>query len=106
MPITHIPIPGWARARTPQEDLAWKLDLAVAELDLPERVVELLEENLQVLWVNDQLHHSKEDLLKIRGFSSETLESVYHALEGIGFYREGVAPRAFSSSTRPGHFRY
>jgi DNA-directed RNA polymerase subunit alpha len=38
------------------------------------------------------LHCTPEDLLSISNFGQKTLEEVYKALEGIGFYRKQRKP--------------
>ena len=39
------------------------------------------------------LHCTREDLLDIANFGEKTLDEVYKALEGIGFYRKDRRPK-------------
>ncbi len=71
---------------TQAEDLADKLDMSTAEIGLSVRTTNCLEER-GIFTVNDLLHSTPEDLLSISNFGEKTLEEVYKALEGIGFYR-------------------
>ncbi len=41
----------------------------------------------RIFTVHDLLHCTREDLLSISNFGEKTLEEVYKALEGVGFYR-------------------
>lgn len=76
-------------------DLAGKLEMSTAEIGLSVRTTNCLEER-GIFTVEDLLHCTPEDLLSISNFGEKTLEEVYKALEGIGFYRqagrESVAP--------------
>jgi DNA-directed RNA polymerase subunit alpha len=40
-----------------------------------------------IFTVNDLLNCTRDELLAISNFGEKTLEEVYKALEGIGFYR-------------------
>ncbi len=70
------------------EDLAEKLEMSTAEIGLSVRTTNCLEER-GIFTVNDLLNCTREDLLAISNFGEKTLEEVYKALEGIGFYRHG-----------------
>ncbi len=76
LPVTHN------KAR----DLADKLEMSTAEIGLSVRTTNCLEDR-GIFTVNDLLHCTREDLLSISNFGNKTLEEVYKALEGIGFYR-------------------
>jgi DNA-directed RNA polymerase subunit alpha len=73
---------------TRAKDLADKLEMSTAEIGLTVRTTNCLEER-GIFTVNDLLHCTRDDLLGISNFGEKTLEEVYKALEGIGFYREG-----------------
>ncbi len=81
--MTRIPLNASDRAAT---ELNAKLDLSTAEMGLPVRTTNCLEEK-GIFTVNDLLHSTREDLLSISNFGEKTLEEVYLALERLGFYR-------------------
>jgi DNA-directed RNA polymerase subunit alpha len=60
--------------------------MSTAEIGLTVRTTNCLEER-GIFTVNDLLHCTREDLLSISNFGEKTLEEVYKALEGVGFYR-------------------
>jgi DNA-directed RNA polymerase subunit alpha len=66
--------------------MADKLEMSTAEIGLSVRTTNCLEER-GIFTVNDLLNCTREDLLAISNFGEKTLEEVYKALEGIGFYR-------------------
>jgi DNA-directed RNA polymerase subunit alpha len=66
---------------------AEKLDMSTAEIGLSVRTTNCLEDR-GIFTVNDLLNCTPEDLLGISNFGEKTLEEVYKALEGIGFYRQ------------------
>ncbi len=66
--------------------MAEKLEMSTAEIGLSVRTTNCLEER-GIFTVNDLLNCTREDLLAISNFGEKTLEEVYKALEGIGFYR-------------------
>lgn len=79
------------RVRLPQtdtkaQDLANRLEMSTAEIGLSVRTTNCLEER-GIFTVNDLLHCTRDDLLSISNFGEKTLEEVYKALEGVGFYR-------------------
>ena len=82
MAVTRIPIAK--QDRISEDDP--RLDLSVAELDLPVRTVNGLEEQ-RILTVRDLLACTPERLLQISGFGEKTLRSIYGALAKIGFHR-------------------
>jgi len=70
------------------KDLAEKLEMSTAEIGLSVRTTNCLEER-GIFTVNDLLHCTRDDLLGISNFGEKTLEEVFKALEGVGFYRSG-----------------
>lgn len=81
---TRIPL---RRTDTAAKDMAAKLEMSTAEIGLTVRTTNCLEER-GIFTVQDLLHCTREDLLSISNFGEKTLEEVYKALEGIGFYRK------------------
>jgi len=71
-----------------ERELAAKLELSTAEIGLTVRTTNCLEDR-GIFTVDDLLHCTRDDLLAISNFGEKTLEEVYKALEGIGFFREG-----------------
>lgn len=69
-----------------------RLEMSTAEIGLAVRTTNCLEER-GVFTVNDLLHCTREDLLSISNFGEKTLEEVYKALEGIGFFRSDRVPQ-------------
>ncbi len=68
------------------KDMAEKLEMSTAEIGLSVRTTNCLEDR-GIFTVNDLLHCTRDDLLAISNFGEKTLEEVYQALEGVGFYR-------------------
>ena len=83
--MTRIPL---NRFHEENQGLLGRLDMSTAEIGLSVRTTNCLEER-GIFTVNDLLHCTREDLLSISNFGEKTLEEVYKALEGIGFYRNG-----------------
>lgn len=81
--MTRVPL---NRAQAQSDDLQHRLEMSTAEIGLAVRTTNCLEEK-GVFTVNDLLHCTRDDLLSISNFGEKTLEEVYKALEGIGFYR-------------------
>ncbi|MEM6799493.1 MAG: DNA-directed RNA polymerase subunit alpha C-terminal domain-containing protein [Planctomycetota bacterium] len=81
--MTRIPL---NQAQAQSDDLQHRLEMSTAEIGLAVRTTNCLEEK-GVFTVNDLLHCTRDDLLSISNFGEKTLEEVYKALEGIGFYR-------------------
>ncbi len=75
-----------------QEELKRKLELSVAEIGLPVRTTNCLEER-GIFTVAQLVASRPEDLLKIANFGEKTLEEVYLALERLGFYRRSRLTR-------------
>lgn len=69
------------------KDLKAKLEMSTAEIGLSVRTTNCLEEK-GIFTVRDLLHCTRDDLLSISNFGEKTLEEVFKALEGIGFYRK------------------
>lgn len=81
---TRIPLRKTdARAK----DMSEKLEMSTAEIGLSVRTTNCLEER-GIFTVSDLLSCTRENLLAISNFGEKTLEEVYQALEGIGFYRK------------------
>lgn len=72
---------------TQAKDMAEKLEMSTAEVGLSVRTTNCLEER-GIFTVNDLLHCTRDDLLSISNFGEKTLEEVYKALEGVGFFRK------------------
>ena len=81
--MTRVPL---NRAYEASQDLHERLEMSTAEIGLSVRTTNCLEER-GIFTVNDLLHCTREDLLSISNFGEKTLEEVYKALEGVGFYR-------------------
>jgi DNA-directed RNA polymerase subunit alpha len=81
--VTRIPLPT---VDTNAQDLTNRLEMSTAEIGLSVRTTNCLEER-GIFTVNDLLHCTREDLLSISNFGEKTLEEVYKALEGVGFFR-------------------
>jgi DNA-directed RNA polymerase alpha subunit len=82
MAVTRIPIPAWAKVNKTDDRLA----LSLSEIDLPVRTVNFLEED-GIFTVGDLLDCTVERVLGIKNIGLATLESIYVALEKIGFHR-------------------
>lgn len=87
--MTKIPI---NRSHEASQDLVERLEMSTAEIGLTVRTTNCLEER-GIFTVDDLLHSSREELLSISNFGEKTLEEVYQALEGIGFYRPNRQPQ-------------
>ncbi len=81
MAVTRIPLsPAQEKARLMRE----RLQLSIAEIGLPVRTTNCLEEN-GIFTVEDLLNTKPEKLLGISNFGEKTLQEVYKALAKIGF---------------------
>ena len=89
MAVTRIPIPVWAKTQQADD----RLDLSLAEIDLTVRTVNCLDEQ-KIFTVRDLLNCTPERLLEIPNFGVKTLETIYEALEKIGFCRTAKADGA------------
>jgi DNA-directed RNA polymerase subunit alpha len=65
--------------------------MSTAEIGLSVRTTNCLEEK-GIFTVEDLLNCTPDDLLSISNFGEKTLEEVYKALEGIGFWRKSRNP--------------
>jgi DNA-directed RNA polymerase subunit alpha len=90
--VTRIPI---NRSYEESQGLVERLEMSTAEIGLSVRTTNCVEDR-GIFTVNDLLHCTREDLLRISNFGEKTLEEVYKALEGIGFYRADRRPAAVS----------
>ena len=84
MAVTRIPIPDWAKTQKSDD----RLELSLAEIDLDVRTVNCLED-AGILTVLGLLTSTPKQLLEIPNLGEKTLETIYGALEKIGFYRLG-----------------
>ena len=98
MAVTRIPIPAWAREQKADD----RLELSLAEIDLTVRTVNCLEEE-KIFTVLDLLQCTRERLLQITNLGEKTVETIYAALEKLGFYRsskqsadENIGPESHS----------
>lgn len=82
--MTRIPL---SVADEHAKGLSDRLDMSTAEIGLSVRTTNCLEER-GIFTVQDLLNCTREDLLSISNFGEKTLDEVYKALEGIGFYRK------------------
>jgi DNA-directed RNA polymerase subunit alpha len=88
MAVTRIPLPDWARTQRADD----RLELPMAETELSVRTVNCLEEQA-IFTVRDLLNCTPQQLLEIPNFGEKTLQTVYDALEQVGFYRRSRRPR-------------
>ena len=72
------------------KDVAERLEMSTAEIGLPVRTVNCLEDH-GVFTVDQLLHCTPEKLLSFPNFGEKTLEEVYRALAAIGLRRRAVA---------------
>ena len=86
--MTRIPL-SLLREETVEQNE--RLEMSTAEIGLSVRTTNCLEER-GIFTVHDLLHSTRADLLNISNFGEKTLEEVYQALEGIGFYRPSRHP--------------
>ncbi len=87
MAVTRVPIPTWAKTQKSDN----RLELSLSEIDLVVRTVNCLEDH-GIFTVNDLLTATPKQLLEIPNLGEKTLETIYAALEKIGFYRPGRQP--------------
>lgn len=81
--MTRIPLSLIREEKVEQNE---RLEMSTAEIGLSVRTTNCLEER-GIFTVRDLLHCTRADLLSISNFGEKTLEEVYNALEGVGFYR-------------------
>jgi DNA-directed RNA polymerase subunit alpha len=87
MSVTRIPIPAWEKTDKADD----RLDLSLAEIELCVRTVNCLEDH-GIFTVRDLLASTRQRLLEIPNLGEKTLETIYEALEKLGFYRNGRQP--------------
>jgi DNA-directed RNA polymerase subunit alpha len=87
MAVTRVPIPEWAKTQKNDN----RLELSLSEIDLVVRTVNCLEDH-GIFTVQDLLNSTPKQLLEIPNLGEKTLETIYEALEKIGFYRPGTQP--------------
>jgi DNA-directed RNA polymerase subunit alpha len=87
MAVTRIPIPEWAKTQKTDN----RLDLSLSEIDLVVRTVNCLEDH-GIFTVQDLLNSTPGELLEIPNLGEKTLDTIYQALEKIGFYRPERQP--------------
>jgi DNA-directed RNA polymerase subunit alpha len=87
MAVTRVPIPEWAKTQKTDN----RLELSLSEIDLVVRTVNCLEDN-GIFTVQDLLNSTPKQLLEIPNLGEKTLDTIYVALEKIGFYRPGHQP--------------
>jgi len=87
MAVTRIPIPHWARTEKTDN----RLELSLAEIGLIVRTVNVLEED-GIFTVGDLLNCTPERLLKISNLGQKTLDTIYEALEKLGFHATPEPP--------------
>ncbi len=84
MAVTRIRIPtGWAKVEKMDDRLA----LNLSDLDLPVRTINCLDD-AGISTVGELLNCTADRLLGIKNIGLTTLESIYVALEKIGFHRQ------------------
>lgn len=81
--MTRIPL---SKTEEHSRSLQERLEMSTAEIGLSVRTTNCLEER-GIFTVQDLLNCTPADLLSISNFGEKTLEEVYAALEGVGFYR-------------------
>jgi DNA-directed RNA polymerase subunit alpha len=96
MAVTRIPIPAWAKNQKADN----RLELSLSETNLIVRTVNCLEEK-GIFTVQNLLNRTPKQLLEIPNFGEKTLETIYEALEKIGFHRTAkpdgpTAPKDFA----------
>src|SRR5271157_204280 len=87
MAVTRVPIPEWAKTQRSDN----RVELSLSEIDLVVRTVNCLEDH-GIFTVGDLLNSSPKQLLEIPNLGEKTLETIYVALEKIGYYRPGHHP--------------
>ncbi len=93
MAVTRIPLPDWAKTEKADD----RLDMPLAETELSVRTVNCLEDQA-IFSVRDLLNCTPERLLEIPNFGEKTLQTVYEALEKVGFSRPSGQHRGESLS--------
>jgi DNA-directed RNA polymerase subunit alpha len=99
MAVTRIPIPDWAKTQKIDD----RIELSLAEIDLDIRTVNCLEER-GIFTVRNLLECTPKQLLEIQNLGEKTLETIYVALEKIGFHRTTKQPAEQVSGLPAGDF--
>jgi DNA-directed RNA polymerase subunit alpha len=99
MAVTRIPIPAWANMKKADD----RLDLSLAEIDLSVRTVNCLEED-KIFTVLDLLQCTHERLMQIPNLGEKTVDTIYAALEKIGYYRSPKQPAGEIDGSRARNF--
>lgn len=86
---------GWTTAEVQEFQKQEALKMPIAEMPLPVRVVNTLE-NAGVFLCADLLNLTREQLLQVRNLGHKTLQEVEKALRSIGL----TPPASWSSSTQ------
>ena len=75
------------------------LDMAIAELDLPLRIVNALEQDLRIVIVRQLLEYKPGELLaRVHNFGPTGLSQVQEALAKIGFHTNRTSSRVPTTS--------
>ncbi|MEE8452324.1 MAG: DNA-directed RNA polymerase subunit alpha C-terminal domain-containing protein [Thermoguttaceae bacterium] len=98
---TRIPLNTTGRQAA---DMAEKLEMSTAEIGLSVRTTNCLEER-GIFTVDDLLHCTRDELLSISNFGEKTLDEVYKALEGVGFFRQSRRDSAIEEPQVAAHPR-
>jgi DNA-directed RNA polymerase subunit alpha len=99
MAVTRITMPVWAKAQKADN----RLELSLAEIDLSVRTVNCLEEE-SIFTVQDLLQCTRERLLQIPNLGEKTIETIYAALENLGFCRRSRQKVANGREPPAGNF--
>ena len=94
---TRIPL---RMADSQAKQMSERLEMSTAEIGLSVRTTNCLEER-GIFTVNDLLYCTRDDLLAISNFGEKTLEEVYKALEGVGFYRSSKRSTTCDTAAEP-----
>ena len=79
---------GWINVNAISDhDLKAKLELAIAELDLPLRIIGLLEQH-GILYLHQLLSFSEGELRALGRINDKTIEAIYYALAAVGLRRQ------------------
>ena len=87
MAVTRVRIPDWAKTQKSDN----RVELSLSEIDLVVRTVNCLEDH-GIFTVSDLLNSTPKQLLEIPNLGEKTLDTIYAALEKIGFFRPGRQP--------------
>jgi DNA-directed RNA polymerase alpha subunit len=79
----HVDMTGWSEDEVRDHQKQVRLRTPVAEMDLPVRVVNVLEEN-NIIMAVDLLHQTYESLTTMKNFGDKTLDDVRDAIRKLG----------------------